>query len=427
MKKRFYKCFIYCLLITIGFSCSERERDNPLDPKSKTKPIITLRIESHDNRIDLKWDKSDIDDITGYNLYRREHPDSIFKIIHHALSTERSYQDFNVNLGYTYSYYITIVGHGTESSPSNFVHITPGHGYNWIADKWGYQIIKTTYDARYKILHYFTDWMPADIAIDPQNNLALITQPVGNKIVILNTDSATVQATFNNNDRNFINKPYMVEYEPQFGYFWICDSSGSLYRISTMDFGIELISNNLRKPIDITLDAHNNIINVIDSHDKSIRRFTYEGTLLENIDYIGNHQITNPKKFIMNSIDDRFWLIDQINNKDYIYTGFFLTQEIFLADSVDNAADLCISPIDQSAWIISQKWAKSTILQLSKEGIRQLELSGFYNPNHLTHNPYDGTLLVADTGNYRLIHYTPGFEILGIYSQLNTPVRIEVE
>lgn len=415
------------LILNLLYSCAERDKKNPLDPDANGDHPISLYVTSHEKRVSLSWSQPSISGYNGFKIYRRDHPDSSFKLITLTLPIRFNYNDYDVEYGVEYSYYVTILGEGTESSPSPTVSIRPGPGYNWIVDKWGYQVVKATYDCNYFLLSYYTDWMPADIAADPENKIAVITEPLDSKIEIINTESLELLASLTNNDEFFIDYPYVVEFEPLNKFFWIADSGGSFYRISSVDYSVDLIQANINKPIDVTLDSHSEVINVLDGINNSIWRFNYDGTYIENLNQIGGYQLIHPKKIIFDYSDSQFWLIERYNNKDYIYAGYIQNSQISLVDSFEYVQDMSVCPLDLSNWIITYQSSNATIMQLSKDGNRQLELSGFNNPYQLTHNPYDGTLLVVDTGNYRVVHFGWELEEIGNYSHLNYPIRIAVE
>jgi hypothetical protein len=67
-------------------------------------------------------------------------------------------------------------------------------------------------------------------------------------------------------------------------------------------------------------------------------------------------------------------------------------------------------------------------VQLSADGTRQTNLPDyFYNPYDIEINPYDGTMLVVDTGNGRVIHYDRNKEVIGMIGNLNFPVKVVIE
>ena len=418
---------IFVVLLCM-YSCTERDRGNPLDPKSKVKPDVNLNILSYNDRIELKWNSTNIIDYKGYNIYKQSHHDSAFIIVaSEILPDPIVFIDMDIDYKTTYSYYLTIQGEEYESSPSNIVSITPGPGYNWIVDNWGYQIIKTTYDAKYKIKEYYTDWRPEDIAIDTENNLAVITQPSGGRIDIINTQTAIRDTFFTSENRFFIDYPYLTEFDPKNKMFWISDSAGTIYRISSIDYSISLIQSDIIKPDEIYIHQINEIVYIIDDKSNNIYLYDLNGNYINKISQIGNYIFIKPKKFVVDSADNQFWLVEEVHNKDYLYTGSIANAQISLVDSFEYVFEISLSPVDQTLWISVFENANSSIMQLSKAGIRQSELTGYLNPYHVTHNPYDGTLLVTDSGNRRVMHYDDYFEILGIFTKLNFPIRIQVE
>ncbi len=429
MKIILLKIFILVFLTYLGFhSCTERLRENPLDPKVSGDPKLILSVLSFNDRIELSWNSIKMTDFTGFNVYRKNHPDSSFILIaENILPGNTSFTDIDIRYHLLHSYYITIQGESSESSPSNTISITPGRGYNWIVDKWGYQIFKITYDAQYSMERYYTDWTPQDIAIDPERNVALITQPIGKRMDIIETSEANLITMITSNNHSFIYQPYLVEFEPSTKMFWVSDSGGSVYRISSSDYSVHFTQSEITKPDEIFVHSNEGIVYIIDDNSNHIYRYDLNGNFVNRFSNIDNYIFSNPKKIVFDSVDNQFWLIDTSNDIDYLYTGFINNMQISLIDTFDHVFNIHLNPNDQTSWISVFEDGIYKILQLSKAGSRQLELTGFYKPNHVTHNPYDGTLLVTDSGNRRIVHYKENFEILGIFTNLNTPLRLEVE
>jgi hypothetical protein len=131
---------------------------------------------------------------------------------------------------------------------------------------------------------------------------------------------------------------------------------------------------------------------------------------------------------------DRCWLVDGNFNIDYIYTKSSDDEEYFIADSPVNAGDIEASASSERAWYVSFDRSKSTVLQLSADGTRQLKLSYFFNPYDLDVNPYDlhvnpydGSLLVVDSWNGRVFHYDKSNKLIGEMTDLYFPVKVVVQ
>lgn len=409
-------------------NCTERLRDNPLDPKGDTDPRINLSVLSYNDRIVLTWNKINMSDLIGFNIYRKTESESVFKLIYRELPPAQTiYSDLQVKLLENHSYYITIQGQSSVSAPSNIVSITPGQGYNWVVDKWGYQVLKLTYDAQYQIARYLTDWTPQDIAIDSKTNTALITMPHGNRMDIIDATSAELFNRITSSIYSFVNKPYLVEFESTNDMFWISDSGGSVYRISAINFAVDSLESDILKPDELFLNLYENMVYIVDDNSNKIYRYNFNGNYIDNFSQIAGYHFKNPQKIIFDQVDDQFWFVDKSENSYYLFTGYMGNSQISVVDSFEYFYEISISPFDNITRISVYKDDTFKIMQLSKEGIRQLPLTGFNLPSHITHNPYDGSLLVTDYGNGRVLHYDGDFEILGIFTKLNAPIRLEVE
>ena len=89
--------------------------------------------------------------------------------------------------------------------------------------------------------------------------------------------------------------------------------------------------------------------------------------------------------------------------------------------------DLVVDPSDETCWYISFTIGNSSAVQLSPDGTRQSELDGFNNPLDIQINPYDGTLLVVESSNYRVLHYDHSLSLLGELNIFNFPVKVRIE
>ena len=50
--------------------CTERSRDNPFDPNSNSKTRVNLSVEPENNQAHLSWSVENIQDFTGFIIYR---------------------------------------------------------------------------------------------------------------------------------------------------------------------------------------------------------------------------------------------------------------------------------------------------------------------------------------------------------------------
>ena len=417
--------YLHSLFILVLFlSCSERKKDNPLDPNypGSTSPI-NLSVLSFDNRIELKWNEPIITDYIGFRLYRKiEETDTSFIQIAELLATTRIFNDYNIPFGKRYNYYITLVGTDSESKPSPVVSIIPGKGYNWVVDKYGYQILKLTYDAGHTILQIFTDWFPFDMAVAKEKSIGLITYPEAGKYEIINLNTGSII-----NSSFAIARPYVVEYDSAIGHFWLVDSSGYLYKINADNFNATLVSGNFDYPISVSITENPGLINIVDYGKKQIFQLNRAGTIENTISSINGHLLKQPEEFRQSSANGRQWLTDNTGNLSLIYTKPSGANQFTLIDSASNTGNIEISEFNDMLWYVSFASTNSSVVQLSPDGIRQQILSGFYSPWDINVNKYDGTLIIVDTGNSRILHLNNSGIEIGKSGNFNFPVKVVVE
>ncbi len=414
------KMIILCGLM-LTFSCSDRDKVNPFDSSGDIS--LSLGIVSYEKNIELTWDRPQVDGFSGFNVYRKAegYDKSFVRIARDLPPGSRKYIDNDIEYERTYIYYITISGYDIESRPSEKVSINPGPGFNWIVDKWGYQIIKTTYDLEHKILFYDTDWPPTNMALSKDLGVGVILYLGFNTVDKINLNGErTGQYTQ-------IEFPIDIVYDHVDSLFWIVDSSGILYSLNTKTDRIVKVSQDFIKPTALFIAPEKDLICVVDKGSKAIIQLNRMGNIVNTISAINGKKLTEPTRFVIDEINDRTWLIDRNYEFDYIYTKGTNENDYTLLDSVFYSGDLETNSFDETGWLISYNAQNSAILQLSATGSRQLELFGYYNPNDILINPFDGTLLVADSGHSLVIHYDRDNNILGSTHNLTFPVKVLIE
>jgi len=415
------KYFVLLLILNLLISCSERDRDNPFDPSGDIP--LNLRARTIDESVELSWNNPDIVDYTGFNLYRKtEGSEQTFSRIAELPRITRNFTDTTISYGSTYIYFLRVASGSLESRPSEAVDVTPGPGSYWIVDETSYQIRKVSYDLSYTFLAIDTyPAMPTDMAISNSLETGVILYNRFSKVQEINL-SANLK-----NEYQQIEYPYAVAYDSIGTLFWIVDSSGYLYSLDTQSNVVRNISASLSKPIAIDIAPKNNLISVVDVGSKEIVQFNRSGVRVNTISSINGKPLEGPYRFVIDEKHERCWLVDGNSFIDYIYTKSLDDQTFFLADSALNAGDIEVSLSSENAWYVSFDRSESVVLQLSAEGTRQLELAYFFNPFDIQVNPYDGSLIVVDSWNGRILHYDGSNRLIGEMKNLIFPVKVAIQ
>ncbi len=428
MKNKNHSVVIWYRLLTISvlacciWSCAEREKQNPFDPNGQLN--LNLSVTSRGQKVELSWGQPNLEGYSGFRIHRRQEGiDSTFKIIEANLPPEyRQYIDDNAIYQKRYSYYLTVVGAGIESKPSNTVSIVPGPGNVWIVDKWGFQLVYSTYDVEHVISNYFTNWPPTDLAIatDLQKGLILYDNYGTIEGFDMTSMKSLIQITT-------ITHPFKAIYDPEVTSFWVIDSTGYLYRIDPVTFQVQVIPSILDKPVQISISGIGGHIDIVDQGLNKIIQFDHNGNYISEISTVQNQPLILPERYVESQDRKYFWLIDDTGAWDRIYTRTNNSEAFQCIDSLKTAGDISCVADSALIWIVNLNNIDSSVMQLSASGTRQIELMGYYNPYDLEINRYDGTLLVADSGNRRVVHYDQYHQVLGINFNLNFPIKVMVE
>jgi hypothetical protein len=420
------RLLLLIFILTFIYFCSERQRTNPFDSNYNRNIMpMFLSLIPVENCNQLSWDDPLFVDYSGFNIFRKLETDTAFQLLKNLPRGYSSCCDSAIKYGLEHNYYFTITGEGSESKPSAIKSTIPGPGYNWIVDKWGYQIFKTSYDTRYLVLRENKMSPPQDMAIAKEFNLALITFTSGNAIEMIDLSTGELINQLYN-----ISIPYKACYDSIDDYFWVVDSSGSIYKISPVSFSVELIDNTLIHPIEISIAEQAGLIHIVDFGAKKILQYNREGNLLEIIDKIDSSPLQGPEKFIYDEQRGRSWFSDGNGQKDYIYTKLPSENKFQCIDSLSNAGDFELDPTEDAILLISlnpDEINNSFIMQLYANGDRQTCISDLIYPLDISINMYDQSILVADSYCGRVLHYTENFRLLGFSNFYNFPIKILIE
>ena len=414
---------IYLLICVIfAASCSDRKKDNPFDPEG-VQPL-NLNIIGLETHISLTWNHPNIEGFSSFNLYRSttSAKDS-FDIMENIPSNQLSYRDFNIILGQRYYYYITIVGQGIESKPSQVVTTIPGAGFNWIIDGAGDEVLKFSYDLQYPLLRLLTNSRPSDMAVSKLSGRGLILFTYDKIIRAINLQNGDLLSTIED-----ILHPYAIVFDEPSSNFWVVDSSGPLYKINDSDLVPRLVSaDEFSKPISITLAPKSGFLYICDVVQNCVFQVDRSGTIKNMISDINGIPLDNPVKYIHDEIYDRDWLLESKGSMTYIYTKY--SNDIEYTSMVLSAGvrDMEIALKNESAYVVEFNGINSSVVQLYPDGSRQIAVTGFYNPIDIEVNKYDASLLVADTGNGIIWHFNHEFLLIGSYSNLYLPSKVILE
>jgi sugar lactone lactonase YvrE len=88
---------------------------------------------------------------------------------------------------------------------------------------------------------------------------------------------------------------------------------------------------------------------------------------------------------------------------------------------------LSTDEVSGGCWLIDYSTAvgDSRIVKLAPDGAVRFSATGFYIPESLAVNPHDGSCLVADYGNSRLVRISADGQSREAYNRISFPVEVE--
>lgn len=404
-------------------ACFKREHNNVFDPETTIKQLnLYVSVISFEKRVELNWGIPDQQHFDAFRVYRKGEGESEFTLLAELPATRLYYNDTTAIYNSTYYYYLTIKSGINESKPSETVSITPGPGYNWILDRWGYQLIQTTYDTKHLIKQYNLDWPPSDFALARDKNIIIITYVLGSLIEKIDTkNNLRIEAYYD------APRPDAVVYDSTGQTFWIADTTGSIIKTGVDASGFQMIDNTLSKPLWLSVAENSGIVSVVDIKKKMIIQYNRNGERIGEISRVNSKPLSGPEKFIIDERYGRIWLVDGDSTRDVLYSKHTEESQYIKIDSLDNIGDICLSPNDDSIYLVHLDGNFSQVLQLFPSGKRQVVVDNLYYPLSIAINSYDNSLCIADTYNSQVKHYDNEQNIIGILSNLVFPLKVIIE
>ena len=389
-------CFILAFLF---LSCSERQRLNPLDPlnpETGGRPT-GLRVISEYKTVTLWWDRINVKDLQGYNVYRKQGRDQIFHKIAMVSPDSSRFRDKGVNYGITYFYQLSAFTPSFESPRSEVVSITPGPTFNWVVDTQRGQVVKLTFDGLHQIFRIGGFGLPVAITPDRKGGGVWVADYFYGKVYKI-SPNGRILSSFTG-----FSTPRELDVDTLRKNIWVADTRKVVKMDST---GIVLVQvTGYSKPVSVSVDDKTGDCWVADCKNGVVTRISEKGEPVLVL-----HDLMRPSSVGVCPLDGSCWVADSSRvlrlNPDmsirFVVPGFTYARGL----SVDTETGEC--------WVIDVKEGpgQSRVVKLSPTGIKLLEVTGFSAPKGISANPYDGSCTVADTYNNRIVRVSAEGKII---------------
>lgn len=395
MKRRFVLLALTTIFPLLLLHCIERPRDNPFDPTNNQSPV-TLNLKPLSDHVTLNWSFSqEVTDYQGFRLYRAVSSPDTFNLLADIPAGQFSYKDTSTARGRWYYYKVSVVGRDQESPPSNTRKTYLGQGEYWILTEDGNVLQKISYDLINTLFNRTLYLRASEWSVAMEDSAIWLKYPQYTKS-FSEFSMNSGQETLYNSD--ILKTPVDIEFNPNNEQTYILDPGNASIVVFRNDLVIDQIP--LGSAADYTRFKYQRLLNQLfilgnsqlliisldnNQYPSSAVEFPagYEG---KDLELAGN------KAYILTASENE--------QKSIIYT---ITSNFVVEDTLSLSGvfyRLCYD--DQNQWFYAAEeisGGADKVVQLSAEGNRQLQLTGFVYVEQIAVNPYDQTMIVVDYGN----------------------------
>jgi DNA-binding beta-propeller fold protein YncE len=396
-----YRFILLNLVLFFIYGCADRQHDNPLDPlneKTEGRPV-GLDVLSFERNAVLSWQPFQVDGLIGIKVYRQIEDDSMFQEI--GLVTDQSvFEDSNVDFGLTYHYRIQAITEDYQSPFSESVSITPGPSYVWVTSGSFGIVSKLTHDASHLIFQRSSFLYPFGIAGAGYKNGVWITDFFLDQAVRI-TERGTIIKYISG-----LTSPLDIAYNPFQNYIWIADrDNGKVFMLDSLET-MPSRAANFNSPVSVSVDRSSGKCWVADPGNRSVGLIDPGSFYVERY---GN--FVRPEEVDVTYSNGSCWIADssQVVKLDRNGNRLISIQDFIWASRV------AANDRTGECWVIDWglQYNEAKIIKISTTGTKLFEVDGFSNPESIDVDPFDGSCLVADTWNNRIVKLSPQGEKIG--------------
>ncbi|MBN1153336.1 hypothetical protein JXB12_00295 [candidate division KSB1 bacterium] len=412
--------YILSVILSIAFGCTHKERLNPLDPQnSETDGKVTgIRIYSEFDTVILSWSKVYVDDLLGYNIYRRTLSDSVFSPIDRINHNVSQFYDDDVEYGKRYTYRVSAVTSYFESPLSDSVSIVPGPSVVWISDVDQGRIKWLSDDIIHEIGRKNTGGYPWDLVVSGHERTIWYTDIQWGYVVKVDDFWKTYSS------KDIYWDPVDIALDEHRNLLWVANQNGSVIQIHTSlyDSLMEIRHEDFKNPRSVALDEFSGIAWVADPNARAIFRISpYRGSVRKL-----SESFIRPMQVAINEQDATIWVAD---SSRVVRLGRDERIEFIIEGSFNFALALDIDVENESVWIVDFLSISegSRVYKFNFQGIQELILDGFDFPRNLVVNHYDHSCIVVDSGAGEVVKISEDGMMMGKSSEFLYPVGVYLE
>ena len=412
---KFASGLLLVALFIILSQCSERDRNNPLDPLNPNTQGRPIRpnVVSYQDTVVLSWQRLQLTSVVQYNMYRRLQHESSFSLIGSVDGGASEYVEVGAATDTIRYYRISALTSSFESPLSDSVQIRPGPTYVWAIDFERGQLVKLTHDGAHELFRTGSYIRPLDIAVNPNDHSAILIDPIyaeANRY----TGFGQLDGTF-----SIGRASAKIVIDPFDGSFWVMerDSAAVAHYAKSGELVVRITG--FVEPVDIEFDNQTRRVWVLDRAKGEI----YD--LDDNNIFLRFTGFRRAFDLALNNPDRKVWIAD--SNAVAIADMDF--PQIVRRDGYVYAARVVVNEATGQAWVAdwSERFGNSSLIKLSSQGEREFTLAGFVEPKSLAVNKSNGHCFVAEPDVRAFIEVDSTGQIVSDINLQGAYTRILVE
>jgi sugar lactone lactonase YvrE len=365
--------------------------------------------------VQLQWDRLEVRDLSGFQIYRQLQGETRFSPIAQTPPGVLSYRDIPAKFDTMHSYRLSALAPNFESPLTEAVTITPGPTFSWVVDGRTGDLIKLTHDGMHEILRSGAFIRPFRLQIDNQRGYVWVLEEFrGGELGRLDLNGR--------NARRFdrIDGPADLAVDKADGSVWVADTLTNGLMKFNRDGGRVLNNETYKKIVALAVHPQTREVWALGRDSLQVFIFSQTGALSRR----ANVSLQRPRDIDIDNRTGKVWIADgtrvirldaQGNLETLSSTAFRLVYRL----SADEVSGGC--------WLIDYSTAvgDSRIVKLSPDGAPRFSTTGFDIPASLAANPHDGSCLVADSGNGRLVRVSADGQSFDAYKRISFPVEVD--
>jgi len=414
-RRWFPAVFFFLAAGAVLLGCADRRHLNPLDPKNPDtggKPA-GLEVYSVGHLVYLSWSRIHVDGFQGMRIYRRQTNGGKWEAIAFVQPDTTAYVD-TVAYGIPYGYALQAVTNDYESPLSDEETILAGPSVVWVTSPGGGMLAELSFDAAHRIFLRQDLIYPNGLAPAESGKGVWITDYYTSELMRVSAAGKIL--------RRFLNvfNPLAVDYDTTRHRLWVALHSRNVVMLMDTTGRKLAEAQGFSYPVRVSVDQQSGVCWVADVRARRVVRLDAQSLRTQQ-----SVVLFRPEDAAADPATGTCWVADS-SRVVQIGAGGEIKKKIapFLY-----ALRVAVDPARQNIWVLDYQIGqnRSVLYRFKPDGSQELAYRDLAGAFSIAVDPYDGSCLVADTWNYRVLKIGRSGQVLGQWRSPSPPKEVRVQ